>query len=150
MRCTECDRSRSKRVSQRIYLCALCGEPRCELHATWVPAHMIDDAIESASQIQTMLINKPVEGWYAFCGQTGHIPRGVSIRFGKERTGVPGLCLSELYSGMHASIKWKCGKCGYQWLSTPDSVKYQRNWCKKCAGIIKLENKTDTFFSNIC
>lgn len=60
---------------------------------------------------------------------------------GLEKTGKPGIFLSKSYLGMRIKHRWQCGKCGFVWESTPSSIKHQRNWCRKCAGRLKLTIK---------
>jgi hypothetical protein len=47
-----------------------------------------------------------------------------------------GKCLSMFYINTNSKLKWEC-KCGYQWESTPDSIK-RGSWCPECGGSKKL------------
>ncbi|MFW9919881.1 MAG: hypothetical protein ACFFED_09795 [Candidatus Thorarchaeota archaeon] len=85
--CPDCDIMRKKSTEKELYPCALCGEKRCADHTIWVPAHELDKYSEEVTRIREMLREKPHAGWYAFCGKGTHIPRGLSIRHGRNREG---------------------------------------------------------------
>ncbi len=53
---------------------------------------------------------------------------------GLKKTGIAGRFLSEKYKGMNISHRWQCGKCRRIWKTSPNSIKYQGSWCKKCSG----------------
>lgn len=46
-----------------------------------------------------------------------------------------GKCVSELYKGSGAKLRWECAK-GHQWEAVPDSI-IQGAWCPACAGVMK-------------
>ncbi len=85
--CPDCDIMRKKSTEKDLFPCALCGEKRCADHTIWVPAHELDKYNEEVQRITEMLKEKPLAGWYAFCGKGTHVPRGVSIRHGRAREG---------------------------------------------------------------
>jgi hypothetical protein len=108
MRCEECNRKGTPSAEKRVYFCTLCGELRCEDHTIWIPAHLLD----SQSVISSLLMTKPVDGWYAFCTRPAHIPQGVSIWFGrgkKEGRIVEDVLPSEKHSGLEQFALWETG-----------------------------------------
>jgi len=50
---------------------------------------------------------------------------------GIEKTTKPGKCLSKKYINARTPLKWKCGKCGFEWEAIPDNVK-RGSWCRMC------------------
>ncbi|MFW9910168.1 MAG: hypothetical protein ACFFEF_16550 [Candidatus Thorarchaeota archaeon] len=85
--CPECDIMRRKRTEEELYSCVLCGEKRCFDHTVWVPAHVLDSRDEQIVKVAGYIRDEPYSGWYSFCGQGAHVPRGVPIRHGKDRQG---------------------------------------------------------------
>jgi len=49
-----------------------------------------------------------------------------------------GKCLSKKYININKKLKWKCGKCEYEWQASAMSVKTGNHWCPKCAGQPKI------------
>lgn len=49
-----------------------------------------------------------------------------------------GKCLSDEYVDSTTVLLWKCIQ-GHQWYATPGSVKNSGTWCRKCAGVSKLD-----------
>ncbi len=62
--------------------------------------------------------------------------KALALNNGLKKTGEPGKCLSERYVNDKTKLKWQCGKCGYKWETSPNSIKRGR-WCAKCVGNIK-------------
>ena len=60
--------------------------------------------------------------------------RELAREIGLRKTRVEGKFLSKEYKGMNKSCRWQCGRCGTIWNTSPNSVKYQGSWCKKCSG----------------
>jgi len=86
--CAECIRLGYKRTDQESNPCALCGELRCEDHMIWVPSYELEKPFEEAEAIVELMKKKSkVGGYYGFCGRPSHVPRGLSIRHGKEMEG---------------------------------------------------------------
>ncbi|MGY5875990.1 MAG: hypothetical protein RTU30_09605 [Candidatus Thorarchaeota archaeon] len=84
--CSECTSLGSVKKGQKVFLCALCGLPRCESHSIWVPSHVIDESHSGAAEfVRGLVKDKPERFWYVFCGRTSHIPHGVPTRFGNEK-----------------------------------------------------------------
>ncbi len=44
-----------------------------------------------------------------------------------------GSCLSEVYLGCQAHLRWRCG-AGHEWDAPPSRIKYQGSWCAACYG----------------
>lgn len=85
--CPDCDVMRKKSTEKDLFGCALCGVKRCADHTIWVPAHELDKYNEEVRRVKDLLKGKPQSGWYPFCGKGTHVPRGLSIRHGKEKVG---------------------------------------------------------------
>lgn len=53
----------------------------------WVPAHELERPVDAAEAIMKLINYEKTGGWYGFCGRASHIPRGIPIRYGKEKSG---------------------------------------------------------------
>jgi Zn finger protein HypA/HybF involved in hydrogenase expression len=51
-----------------------------------------------------------------------------------------GKCLSKSYVNAHTKLLWKCGKCSYEWRTTPNNIKNKGRWCPLC-GIKRRADK---------
>lgn len=81
-------------------------------HAVWVPAHVLDRPLDSTQAIVQLMTRKSEKGWYAFCGRTGHVPRGMPIWHGKERDGgkiVEEIMNHEKPEGLEMFPMWEVG-----------------------------------------
>jgi hypothetical protein len=81
-------------------------------HMVWVPAHELDKHYAVAESIRDLIKYEKVGGWYGFCGRPPHVPRGLSIRYGKEREGgkVIRLILDhEKKPGLELFQRWEVG-----------------------------------------
>jgi hypothetical protein len=110
--CEECKRFGYSRTNQVSYPCALCGELRCMDHMIWVPAHELEKPYKEAEAITSLLKHKKVGGYYGFCGRSSHVPRGLSIRHGKEREGGKMVRLildHEKKTGLECFQRWEVG-----------------------------------------
>ncbi len=76
-----------RRSNEGIIPCSLCSEKRCVDHTVWVPAHELEGHSKEAKVIKKTLKSRPHSGWYAFCGKGNHMPRGLSVRYGKNKEG---------------------------------------------------------------
>lgn len=85
--CPDCDVLRKRVTPQDLYACALCGEKRCADHTVWVPANELEGFGEDEKRVRELLKDGLYSGWYAFCGKGAHVPKGMTIRFGKSREG---------------------------------------------------------------
>ncbi len=85
--CPDCDVMRKKSTGKELFACVLCGEKRCADHTIWLPAHELEKYSEEVTRIKEILRGDPQAGWYAFCGKGTHIPRGLPIRYGKNKEG---------------------------------------------------------------
>ena len=65
--------------------------------------------------------------------QTIEDMRNLAYKVGLERTGFPGLCLSNEYKGATKKLWWKCGACSHEFPMIPNKVKSRKSWCPKCA-----------------
>ncbi len=82
--CAECGEIKGK--NKILYESALCKQLRCENHLIWVPSHVVDHShLDTAKEIKRIIENTSINGWYCFCGRSGHIPRGMSYWFGENR-----------------------------------------------------------------
>ncbi|NHI83936.1 MAG: hypothetical protein EAX81_06515 [Candidatus Thorarchaeota archaeon] len=109
MRCEECNRKGRSSKGKKVHFCSLCGELRCEDHTVWVPAHLIDKLVKSSG----LLMTKPIDGWYAFCTRSPHIPQGVSIWFGRQKKRgrvVENILPSEKTKGLEQFAMWETGR----------------------------------------
>jgi hypothetical protein len=52
-----------------------------------------------------------------------------------------GHLLSSEYLDAKTKLKWKCGKCDFEWEATPDSVKGGGSWCSKCNGGVAISKE---------
>lgn len=84
--------------------------------------------------------------WCPRCSQNPHYihnqtsisdMRKLAYKVGIEKVGIPGKCLSKKYINSSKKLKWRCGKCKYEFLMTPNAIKIQRSWCPKCGGRLK-------------
>ena len=77
--------------------------------------------------------------WCPICGvkqraEKNRLTIGMMQRIAREREGE---CLSEKYIDIDTKLQWECAK-GHRWEATPNNVKNNKSWCKKCAGLEKL------------
>ena len=110
--CEECKRYGFIKTDQVSYPCALCGELRCEDHMIWVPAHELERPLDEAEAIIALIRFEKTQGWYGFCGRGAHIPRGLPIRYGKEKAGgkvVEAILDNEKKPGLEAFKLWEVG-----------------------------------------
>ncbi|MFX1367104.1 MAG: hypothetical protein ACFFAY_00675 [Promethearchaeota archaeon] len=94
------------------YPCALCGQPRCDTHAVWVPAHVVQKHTDAAEAVRKTLHTTPEKGWFVFCGRPSHIPRGMPIWYGKEKKGgkiVEAIFDHEKKEGLELFPMWEVG-----------------------------------------
>ena len=108
MRCEECIKSSKSSGAKRVHFCALCGCLRCEDHSIWVPSHRLS----AIPEISKLLMTKPVDGWYAFCGRHAHVPKGVSTWSGrgrKEGTVVEEVLPTRKIEGLEQFPMWETG-----------------------------------------
>lgn len=78
----------------------------------WVPAHELDRPIDEAEAIVKLVKYDKVGGWYGFCGRSSHIPRGLPIRYGKEKEGgkvVEAILDNEKKVGLESFKMWEVG-----------------------------------------
>jgi hypothetical protein len=81
-------------------------------HMIWVPAHELEKRYDEAEAIQAFIKYEKVGGWYGFCGRPSHVPRGLSIRHGKEREGgklVQPILDHEKKPGLECFKRWEVG-----------------------------------------
>ncbi len=110
--CEECKRFGYIKTNQISYPCALCGELRCEDHMIWVPAHELERPIDEAEFILKLIDFEKVGGWYGFCGRSSHIPRGLPIRYGQEKSGgkiIEAILDTEKKPGLEVFKLWEVG-----------------------------------------
>ncbi|TFG31432.1 hypothetical protein EU527_12450 [Candidatus Thorarchaeota archaeon] len=78
----------------------------------WVPAHELNRPLDEAEAIISFIEYDKVGGWYGFCGRSSHIPRGLPIRYGKEKEGgkvVEAILDNEKKSGLESFQLWEVG-----------------------------------------
>lgn len=85
--CAECKRTGSTGPKRESVPCALCGEHRCSVHSVLVSIHDLHSPVREAVAARELLKGQPVGGWYSFCGRPSHLPKGATIRYGKDREG---------------------------------------------------------------
>ena len=110
--CEECKRFGFIKTNQISYPCALCGELRCEDHMIWVPAHELERPIDEAEAIMKLISYGKTGGWYGFCGRASHIPRGMPIRYGKEKSGgkmIEAILDTDKKPGLEVFKLWEVG-----------------------------------------
>jgi hypothetical protein len=110
--CEECRRFGYSRTNQVSYPCVLCGELRCMDHMVWVPAHELEKPYKEVEAITSLMKHEKVGGYFGFCGRTSHVPRGLSIRHGKEREGgkmIQVILDHEKKPGLECFQKWEVG-----------------------------------------
>ncbi|MHA1909621.1 MAG: hypothetical protein ACW98Y_20140 [Candidatus Thorarchaeota archaeon] len=86
-KCVECLQYGRDKAEREVFACSLCGELRCIDHTIWVPSHELEKRLEPVENVHRLLRKGKYTGWYPFCGQGTHVPRGLPIRHGKERLG---------------------------------------------------------------
>lgn len=85
---------------------------------------------ELAKRVNITLIIKKKKYVFNHCVRS---MQELAKEIGLKKTGIAGKFLSEEYKGMNILHKWQCGKCGRIWKTSPNSIKYQESWCKKCS-----------------
>lgn len=78
----------------------------------WVPAHELEKPIDEAEAIMKLINYDKIGGWYGFCGRASHIPRGLPIRYGKEKSGgkiIEAIPDSEKKIGLEDFKLWEVG-----------------------------------------
>jgi hypothetical protein len=155
--CEECKRFGYSRTNQVSYPCVLCGELRCIDHMIWVPAHELEKPYKEIQAITGLMRHKKVGGYYGFCGRTSHVPRGLSIRHGKEREGgkmVQSILDHEKKTGLECFQKWEVGAIenGYE---APWEVKRYALSCSFApimlltANMFQNKNDSSTFLERL-
>ena len=86
---------------------------------------------ELAKRVDITLTIKKRKSIHTYCVRS---MQELAKEIGLKKTGIAGRFLSEEYKGMNISHRWQCRKCGRIWKTSPSSIKYQGNWCKKCSG----------------
>ncbi len=86
-KCVVCLQYGRDKAEREVFACSLCGEIRCIDHTIWVPAHELEKRIDNVESVHKLLRKSKHTGWYPFCGNGTHVPRGLPIRHGKERLG---------------------------------------------------------------
>jgi len=110
--CSECLKKGSPVSTAPTYPCVLCGELRCDIHAVWVPAHVIQKYTDAAEAVKANLSSSPEKGWLVFCGRPSHIPRGMPMWYGKEKRGgkiVEEVLAHEKTEGFEVFPMWEVG-----------------------------------------
>lgn len=78
----------------------------------WVPAHELDRPVDEAEAIVDLLKFPKIGGWYGFCSRDFHIPRGLPIRYGKEKEGgkvVEAILDNQKKQGLELFRLWEVG-----------------------------------------
>jgi hypothetical protein len=96
-------------------------------HMVWVPAHELEKRYDEAEAVRNLIKYEKVGGWYGFCGRPSHVPRGLSIRHGKEREGgkVVRLILDhEKKPGLESFQRWEVGAIENNFETNWDTKRY--------------------------
>lgn len=126
--CTDCGASFSNQSGLRRHYRKLrpCSPNALPSEA----AHVCDACKKSFSRVDTLKRHK--EG---YCGNPPpprkEDPKGLEIaqQIAKERNGE---CLSQVYVGRHAHMRWRCNLDGTEWDATLANIKNHDRWCPSC------------------
>ncbi len=93
----------------------------------WVPAHELEKKIDEAEAIMKFIRYEKTGGWYGFCGRASHIPRGLSIRYGQEKSGgkiVEAVLDTDKKTGLETFRLWEVGAIEDGFETTWESKRY--------------------------
>ncbi len=84
--CSQCKlTSKPQKQKQKLYRCSLCGEYRCESHILAVAAADLQRQPDAIQFFRPLLVEDSTSGWYYFCDDRFHIPKGVTLYYGLDR-----------------------------------------------------------------